>query len=204
MTAPRLQSVELADERVRLVPLDVAYAQTAFDLLHESDEILRWLVWDGPESLAEIEQFYSKWIKTSDNGDDYHFAILDRETGEFIGCIGSRFAGHPGTADIGYWLAHSRWGQGYMGAAVRLISHLCFRYLESQVLTAHVFVGNHGSQRVLEKNGYSLIHTATAKVVKRGEPVDEWYFTLMRHQHEERFGAYQPEVDRIELAVGST
>ena len=199
MNVQRLKHVELIGERVILRPVDLSYARTVFDLLHGNDDVLRWLVWDGPNELREVEDFYSRWVTPSENGCDYHFVILDRETEAFVGCIGPRFIGHPNTADVGYWLAPEYWGRGFMTEAVRLVDHLCFRHLGTDVLYAFVFVGNDGSRAVLEKNGYSLIHLSPAKVIKRGKSVDEWYFTLLRHEFERDFADYRPVEESIEL-----
>jgi len=188
----RLAHAELEDELVTLVPLGVEHAERAFAYLHRNDDILRWLVWDGPQSVRDLQDLYCRWVTPSENGDNYHFAILERETGAFAGSIGPRFAGHPETGDVGYWLAPAFAGRGFMQQALRLVDHLAFRHLGVRVMTACVFVGNHASRRVLEKNGYELIHLAKNQVVKRGKLIDEWYFTLSQHDFERRYGAWAP------------
>ena len=199
MSPPYLKHAELIGERVILRPVDLSYANTVFDLLHGNEDVLRWLVWDGPNELRDIEEFYSHWIMRSENGCDYHFVILDRETKAFAGCIGPRFVGHPTTGDVGYWLDPAYWGRGFMTEAVRLVDHLCLRHLGADLLYAYVFVGNDGSRAVLEKNGYSLIHVSPAKVVKYGRSIDEWYFVLLRHEFERDFADYRPVAETIEL-----
>ncbi len=199
MKRPRLKHAELFGERVKLVPLDPRFADTAFDVLHENEDILRWLVWDGPACREEVADFYCRWIVPSGNGDDYHFAILDVETEAFAGSIGPRFAGHPTTGDVGYWLDPAYWGRGFMTEAVRMVTHLAFRYLDAAVMTAYVFVGNAGSRLVLERNGYRMAHLSKAKVMKGGVAVDEWYFTILRHEFERELGDYKPVREVVEL-----
>lgn len=198
----RLAHAELEGERVTLVPLGIQHAERAFAYLHRNDDILRWLVWDGPETLRDLEDFYCHWVTPGENGDNYHFAIHERASGAFAGCIGPRFAGHPETGDVGYWLAPAFSGRGYMQEALRLVDHLAFRHLEVRVMTACVFVGNLASRRVLEKNGYELIHLARNQVMKRGKPVDEWYFTLSRHDFELLNAAWAPRSERVEFEGG--
>jgi RimJ/RimL family protein N-acetyltransferase len=192
------RDVELAGELVRLVPVHPRHAARAFELVHGNDDILRWLVWEGPESLAELEERYATWVRPSEQGDDYHLAILDARSGELCGTIGARFAGHPGTGDVGYWLDPGRWGGGLMSEAVRLIDHLAFRHLGARMLSACVFVGNVASRRVLEKAGYRMTHLARGAVEKRGRPVDEWCFTLTPRDHDAAVGAWRPAVERVE------
>ena len=193
----RLAHVELEGVLVTLVPLDLSHAERAFEFLHGNESILRWLVWDGPESLHDLEEFYCRWVRPSENGDNYHFALLERASGDFMGCIGPRFAGHPETGDVGYWLAPAYAGKGYMQEALRLVDHLAFRHLGVRVMTAFVFVGNQASRRVLEKNGYELIHVAKDQVMKRGQPVDEWYFALARHDFERLHVGWLPRREVI-------
>jgi RimJ/RimL family protein N-acetyltransferase len=197
----RLQHAELEGQRVTLVPVDESYAPRAFDYLRGNDAILRWLVWDGPERLADLQESYRRWVTPSEQGDNYHFAILERSTGTFLGCIGPRFAGHPETGDVGYWLAPEFAGRGFMQEALLLVDHLAFRHLGASTMSAFVFVGNLASRRVLEKNGYELVHLAKGKVIKRGEPVDEWYFALLRHDFERRFADFAPRCERIAWEV---
>lgn len=193
-----LRDLELAGDVVKLVPVHPRFAQRAYELLRHQDEILRWLVWDGPGSVVELEQSFGTWVRPGENGDNFLFAIIDRETGAFAGSIGPRFAGHPGTADIGYWLARDLWGGGRMTEAVRLVDHLTFHHLGARVMTATVFVGNAGSRRVLEKNGYRLTHVAREAVNKGGVLIDEWCFTLTRHDHDEVTAGWKPTIERVE------
>ncbi|MEM7310009.1 MAG: GNAT family N-acetyltransferase [Planctomycetota bacterium] len=199
--SPRLRHARLVGKRVELVPLEAGYAERAFAMLHNNEAILRWLVWDGPTSLEDLREFYCRWIVPTQEGDDYHFAILDRETGAFAGSIGPRFAGHRGIGDVGYWLAPEFWGRGLMTDAVRLVNYLAFRYLAATAMTAYVFVGNDGSRRVLENAGYAMLHVAKAKAVKRGEPVDEWYFSLLRHEFERDSAEYRPIEETVEYVL---
>ena len=196
---PRLAHAELAGERVRLVPLEAGHAEAAFPLLHGNEEILRWLMWEGPADLDELRANYSSWRRWTEEGDVYRFAILERETGAFAGTISSRFEGHPETGDLGYWLAEDFWGRGMMSEAVRLANHLCFRHLAAGTMTAQVFVGNTGSRRVLEQNHFLMVHLARGKVTKRGQPIDEWLFALLRHEYERHEADYRPLVETVEL-----
>jgi ribosomal-protein-alanine N-acetyltransferase len=204
MSAAVLRDVELAGELVRLVPVHPRFAEPAFELLHGNETVLRWLLWDGPASVEELAQSFTAWARESADGDDDLLAILERATGEFVGSIGPRFRGHPGTADLGYWLAPARWGRGMMSEAVRLAAHLSFRHLAARTVTAAVFVGNAGSRRVLEKNGFLMVHTARRNARKGDRLVDEWLFTLTRHDFDAASAGWAPAFERVAFATGST
>ena len=192
-----LASAELEGERVLLRPRRPSDAGSAFAQLFEREEILRWLVWDGPQSEAELAATYAQWVTGDASAPNYHFAIVDAETREPCGAISPRFGGHPGQGDIGYWLAEEQWGRGVMTEALRLVNHLCFEHLGAHVLYAYVFVGNEGSRKVLERAGYRYSHLARGQSVKRGRPVDEWYYTATPSTWRRSVGDWRPR--RVEL-----
>ena len=55
-----------------------------------------------------------------------------------------------------------------------------------------VFVGNEGSRRVLEKNRFRLDGTLRHHVIKRGEWLDGWFFSLLRSEWETNKSWYRP------------
>lgn len=197
MSVAHLSEVELADELVRIVPVRPEFAPEAFELLVANDDILRWLVWDGPSSDEELAETFSTWVRPELNGVGYLFAILQRSGDRFLGTIGLRCSGGHDVADVGYWLAQHAWGRGAMTEAVRLVGALAFRHLGTRTLSASVFVGNEGSRRVLEKNKYALTHVGPGPMLKRGEPVEEWFYTLARHDFERAFEGWRPAVEHV-------
>jgi ribosomal-protein-alanine N-acetyltransferase len=201
MAQPALQHARLEGERVVLRPVTAADASTAYRQVAGNRQILRWLVWGGPAGVGELEDRFSTWrtgkperggLLGTRGGYDYQLAVCDRADERFAGVITLRFAGHPGDGDIGYWIATDSWGRGFASEAVRLATHLGFRYLAANVVFGWVFVGNDASRRVLERNGYRLEHTARGKHRKGVGRVDEWYLAQSRGDWEERDGAWRP------------
>lgn len=195
--AGRLEHLTLEGDRVLVRPVDPADAARAFELLSGKEEILRWLVWQGPANDSELELRFARWRTDSDDeeaetADDFNLAICDRETLELVGGISVRFRGHPGQGDLGYWIGRDSWGLGFATEAVRLVTWLCFHHLGASVLYGWVFVGNDASRKVLEKNGYVLTHTARGKIEKGGRVVDEWYLALSRWDWEHLEESFVP------------
>lgn len=109
-----------------------------------------------PPALAD------QWIASvaddvSRNGRETIWAIRD-ETERMIGTVelapGGR--GREHASEIGYWLAKPYWGRGIMSAVVQSVVRLGFREFALERITAHVFVLNSASARVLEKNGFII------------------------------------------------
>lgn len=71
--------------------------------------------------------------------------------------------------ELGYMLLTDHWSQGIMTQAVAQISRLAFELLDLQRITAHVFLSNIASARVLEKNGYEKEATLRKGAIKNGE-----------------------------------
>lgn len=197
-----LKSIRLEGELVLLRPVRAADAEEAFPLIHERREILDWLVWQGPDDVWELEEVYSRWITTSENGNNYHLAVVERATGKFVGTLGIRFLDHPWIGDVGYWVASAAWGKGLATEANLLAAHLAFRHLACGVLTAEVFVGNDASARVLEKIGYEREPAVRTQPIV-GHPTlvdrDEWMFTMTSAEFERRHAEWKPVKERVEF-----
>ncbi|MCC9606837.1 GNAT family N-acetyltransferase [Blastopirellula sp. JC733] len=75
-------------------------------------------------------------------------------------------------AEIGYWLAVDRWGQGIMTKVVRELTDFAFREYRLQKIYAEVVTTNIGSRRVLEKAGYQLEAELRRHFFRDGKPID--------------------------------
>ena len=177
-----LESVRLEGEHVILRPIRAEDVDLAFAQVHRRPEILDWLIWKGPESRADMLAFYSDWRAGDGAGLDYHLAVVGREDGRFSGSVGARFAGHPHSGDLGYWIAVDRWRRGYASEAIFLTAWLCFEHLEAALLYANVFVGNVASRRALEKSGFEVAHVS--RPVLDGAVREQWHMTLTRSRFE--------------------
>jgi RimJ/RimL family protein N-acetyltransferase len=166
-------------------------------MLAGREEILRWLVWNGPSSVAELEDYYAHWHVDGEGGPDLRLALEERSSGALVGSFTVRFAGHAGQGDVGYWVGRAHQGKGFGREAVQLAAHLAFRHLGAQCLYAWVFVGNDASRRVLEVNGFTLARTAPARIEKHGARVDEWHFVLLASEWRRLFAPLHPEVERL-------
>jgi RimJ/RimL family protein N-acetyltransferase len=202
--ARRLAGLDLEGERVRLRPHTSADAAAAFALIAGRDEILRWLVWDGPASPGELGEYYERWAIEGDGGPDLRLAIEERASGALAGSISLRFAGHPGQGDIGYWVGLAFQGRGLGREALELCAYLAFRHLAASSLTAGVFVGNAASRRVLERTGFTLARTVPGRILKRGARVDEWYFVLLASEWRRLRPDFRPEREELAWVEAAT
>ncbi len=150
---PVHRHLRLVGKSVELVPATPAHAAPLFPLVHRRPEVVDMLVWNGPETVAELEAGYATWFRGDPAAPDLVLAVLPAGGGDPMGGIGARLSRRPGWANIGYWLGSDHWGRGYMTEAVRLVTWLCFEHLGTEGVEALCLAHNIGSQRVLEKAG---------------------------------------------------
>ena len=189
----RFTELKLVGRSVRLRPLRREDAAPAFSLLSD-DHVTRTLQWDGPSSVETLADGYDAMglPGAAEVSRGYHFAIEAVTKAGIIGSIAARPIVHPLQLDIGYWLGVPYWGRGLMTDAVRPVAHFSFQHLDAVRAYATVFVGNVGSDRVLEKCGFSLDRTLRCHAFKRGQWLDEWFFTLLRADWEAHKDEYLP------------
>lgn len=196
-TQPVLRDLLLEGERVRLRPLDVSDVDVAFGMLAGKREILDWLEWSGPTERDDLLPVYAHWRAGSKEGCNYYFAIVDLADDAFSGCIAARFRGHPGLGDLGFWIDVEKWGRGLGSEAVALTARLCFEHLETTLLSACAFVGNHASRRLLEKAGFREEHCSRTTIDAKVR--EQWHFSLTRSAFASLADVLSPRVEQVAL-----
>lgn len=118
--------------------------------------------WEPHKSLRE-----SKAVLRDILMNDYTYAIVSKQTGQIIGNISlmpyseSRFARNENQAEIGFWLGHPYWGQGYMTEACMQIIKYGFEVLHLEKIWCAHDLQNYNSMRVQEKSGFAFHHEET-------------------------------------------
>jgi RimJ/RimL family protein N-acetyltransferase len=100
-------------------------------------------------AAAWLEDTVKRWAE----GTTYGFAILREE--EFVGSC-SLLGVSDGQAEVGYWIGHPFWGNGYATEAGLQLTAFAFGEAKLERLIGKCLVRNHGSFRVLEKLGFHL------------------------------------------------
>lgn len=86
------------------------------------------------------------------------WAIVEKASGVVVGSIGFEDDKYrPGIAskEMGYSLAKTRWGNGYMTEAARRLIRYGFEELDLVILMIRTSETNYRSQRVIEKCGFT-------------------------------------------------
>jgi RimJ/RimL family protein N-acetyltransferase len=87
---------------------------------------------------------------------------------------------HEKSAEIGYWLAEKYWRNGIMSSAIRDIVKYGFETFDIVRIYARPFSTNLGSQKVLEKAGFTLEARHKKALYKNGELMDELIYVRFK------------------------
>ncbi|MGD1848964.1 MAG: GNAT family N-acetyltransferase [Salibacteraceae bacterium] len=122
-----------------------------------------------------------RFIEKASQGSPITIFAIDI-AGEAVGGIGI----HPQTdihrqnAELGYWLAEPFWGQGIISKAIGEMVDFAFSTLNINRVFARPFGTNVASQKVLEKNGFTLEGRFVEVLIKNGELNNELVYAIRR------------------------
>lgn len=83
-------------------------------------------------------------------------------------------------AELGYWLAEPYWGKGIITNAIIQMVEYGFKTWDINRIFARPFGPNIGSQKVLEKAGFTLEGKFEKTLFKNNEFVDEMVYAIRR------------------------
>lgn len=132
-----------------------------------------------PYTTEEAE----KWLThVAEQNPLTNFAIAT-DTG-VIGGIGFHLRQdvYRATAELGYWLGESYWGQGIATRAVRAVTVWAFESFPLERVQARVFESNPASCRVLEKAGFTYEGRLRRSVLKINLVMDLIVYAILRHE----------------------
>ncbi|WP_223605598.1 GNAT family N-acetyltransferase [Chryseobacterium sp. OSA05B] len=129
--------------------------QNLFCDLFEDDEVTKYLPYRSPKQYAEM---FDIALEDYTKGPFGRFGIFDTANHDFIGmCLVRDFADAPGQIEIGYTLGKKYWGKGIATEVSRALVKYSLLNTEAGDIVAVTDLDNIGSQKVLEKAGFSRI-----------------------------------------------
>ena len=134
-----------------------------------------------PYTDASADEWLALVAKiTQQQGRPVQFAIRSADDALIGGCGFDGFqVGKSHRAEVGYWRAKPYWGQGIMTAVVQRACRHAFEEFGLAKITAHVFVHNPASARVLEKCGFQEEGFLRKHFLKDGQSLDARLFGLL-------------------------
>lgn len=94
------------------------------------------------------------------------YAVDEKETGHFVGCIGLWMPEGWPELEVGYWLMPEAQGKGYATEAVRHVRLLAKQHLGANEIVSYIHPQNIASQMVAERVG--AFHEETINLANFG------------------------------------
>ncbi|MBV1838761.1 bifunctional GNAT family N-acetyltransferase/(deoxy)nucleoside triphosphate pyrophosphohydrolase [Acetobacter estunensis] len=147
-----------------------------------------------PADLAA--QWIAETLRQAREGHAYHFAILD-SSGQLIGCVGLTLGqgAQKNTASLGYWVAHSHWGQGVARQAGCRVCRWAFAHLGLHTITATAAEDNTASCALLGRLGFRQTGTGEQSFMARGGKVPVRHFTVTQPELDAALRPGTPEAE---------
>lgn len=138
-------------KRCYLRELCVDDAQDFYDL-NEDFEVVKY-TGDSPfSSLNDAKIFLQNYDQYQLYGYG-RWAVIDKETGNFLGWCGLKYSSERNDADLGYRFFRNYWGKGYATETAKACIAYGFKHLKLQRIVGRVMEANVSSIKVLEKIG---------------------------------------------------
>lgn len=139
--------------RQALRPPNAADRDTIFHRWASDPVATRYLTFPTATTPATVECFLERVARGWADQTAFNWLITETATGEAIGAVHARVAGHK--VDFGYVLRVASWNHGYMTEVLREVVRLSFEIPAIHRVAALCDVDNPASARVMEKAGHT-------------------------------------------------
>ncbi|MBY0293096.1 MAG: GNAT family N-acetyltransferase [Alphaproteobacteria bacterium] len=172
----------LATDRLALRPLEEKDAEPMAILANDKRVAERLKRLPHPYTLQDAHQFIAFTQSGIQKGSSICLAIIRRSDQTFMGVIGLE-------EELGFWLGHAFWGQGYGKEAMKAFVQFAFFTLQQQNMRTSALVDNAPSRRIFEGLCFSQIGTKemTSLGYRGTKPVIN--YALARKDYIERYHA---------------
>ena len=147
--------MEMETERILLRHWEEADAEALFKYASDPDVGPR-AGWPAHKSVEESREIIQTFFHN-----DTTWAIVLKETGEAIGCMGyytheaSNIPIGENDCEVGYWVGKPYWNNGICTEALELMLDYCVQVKHFENIWADHFIGNPASGKVMEKCGFT-------------------------------------------------
>jgi ribosomal-protein-alanine N-acetyltransferase len=151
---PAFDQITLRTKRLLLRPLAEADVPSLFEAFSDP-RVMRY--WSTPlwSSMDAARALVARDLKAMASGEYVRLGIERQEDGRLLGnCTLFKIDGQCRRAEIGYGLAYSAWGRGYMHEALLALLEFGFSELGLNRVEADIDPRNEPSARSLERLGF--------------------------------------------------
>jgi RimJ/RimL family protein N-acetyltransferase len=145
-------------------------------------ELGPWFEWaQAPPDLEEQRERLAHADHAFANGEDYEFAMLEPDTGVFVGAVRLNPLAGPRTAGIGYWVRSDRHRRGYASSATYAITTATFAWLPTiDRIEIHMDQANNASVAVARHVGFELEREVDRDILTPGHTGRGFVWSITR------------------------
>lgn len=149
----------LETERIILRPLKVSDAQTIFDNWASDPEVTEFMRYSTHETVNTTIEWLTFEESNCNNDKYFSWGFVLKETGELFGSggVGYKDENNQDDFEIGYNIMKKYWGKGLVTEAMKEVISFAFNELKLSKLYVCHAKDNIGSQRVVEKLGFTYV-----------------------------------------------
>ncbi len=133
-----------------------------------------------PEAALEFWRATAGWWR---RGEACVFAVVERQSGSFAGCMGMHPTQAHRRAEVGFWIGKPHWGRGLATEALKRLIQFGFDELNLNRIAAGHFSENAASGRVMQKAGMRLEGTRRGEVLHRDGYKDLVWRAILREDY---------------------
>jgi RimJ/RimL family protein N-acetyltransferase len=142
---------------------------------------------EEPRPLDEKVELLRAFRGRFDLGQDFVYALFDRDETEVVGGSGLHTRLGDGALEIGYWLRASRVGSGLAREAAAALTYVAFRVCRVDRVEIRIDPANEASLRIPRALGFVEEGTLRRRLPAGGDgvPRDMVLFAAFRHAFEQ-------------------
>jgi epoxyqueuosine reductase len=146
----KISNIQIETQRLLLKPISLDYKDDIFQEF--TPEITIYLFSKAPDRIEETIEFIEGAIKKNNEGKAFQAVILDKSTGEFLGCAGLHRIDTQ-TPELGIWIKKSAHGNAFGEETIFALKKWVDENLDCEYLIYPVDKRNIASKRIPELMG---------------------------------------------------
>ena len=172
---PDLSKLSIEGERVRLVSVSRAYERDIFEEL--TSDIATYMIPKPADTIEETRAFIDSSLEGFADANNLVLVILEKQTGDFLGCCGLHGRGDANNPEFGIWLKRSAHGRGLGREAIRTLALWAQENIRLESFIYPVDKRNVPSRRVPESLG-GVVAAEREDVGMAGNVLDEVVYII--------------------------
>jgi [ribosomal protein S5]-alanine N-acetyltransferase len=171
----------LETERLRLRKPGLQDAEEIFRKYAQDPEVTKYLTWQPNRNAQETYDFVRACLQAWDDGKSFHWVVVRKEDQEILGMATARADDHKW--ELGYVLARSYWGKGYMTEVVKKLVDCGVKQEGIYRVWSVCDVDNLASARVMEKAGMQregILRRWSMHPTISAEPRDSYCYSITK------------------------